>query len=223
MGILLNYIKPARRVSGFFISAFFISGVLISGVLIFSLSSCMVQNKVINPVVPEKMINQNLPIFINGPAIYVQAARSDLSVPQNLYLIIRDGHVLSRYESVQGFDQIFNVALNQAILSMQFQESNNSPYVLKTNIDFLKINDASHSGSADLLQGKLVASYSLKLNGVLIWSGHFESHATMPYQTIQDEGQAVSGVIQALIGNNLGQFGQGLNHACLIKPQGINC
>ena len=106
---------------------------------------------------------------------------------------------------------------------MQFQESTNSPYVLNSHVDFLKVNVASHANSIDLLEGKLVASYSLKLNGILIWNGQFESNATMPYQNIQDEGQAVSGVIQALVGNNLGQFGQGLNHACLIKPQGINC
>jgi len=205
-----------KRVLGF-------SGVLISGILMSSLSGCMVQDKTINPEVPQKIINQGLPIFINGPAINVQTAHSDLSVPQNLYLIIRDGHVLNRYESAQSFDQIFNTALNQAVLSMQFQESTNSPYVLNSHVDFLKVNVASHANSIDLLEGKLVASYSLKLNGILIWNGQFESNATMPYQNIQDEGQAVSGVIQALVGNNLGQFGQGLNHACLIKPQGINC
>lgn len=188
-----------------------------------ALTGCTVQNNKINPMVSPAKINQGLPIFINAPAINVKIARSDLSVPQNSYLIIRDGYVLNRYESAQSFNQIFNTAFNQAVLGMQFQASHSSPYVLNAHIDFLKIKDAGHENKTGLLKGKLVASYSLKFNNILIWNERFESNTSMPYARIQDEGQAVSGSIQALVSNNLGQFGQGLHQACVIKPQGITC
>lgn len=186
------------------------------------MTACSVQE---TPSKPHLSGGQNLPVFNHPPAMAIKPIQAGPEIPQEVYLIARHGRILNRYQTDQSFNQMFMTGLQNGLTQMQFSLGNASSYTLTANILNLKIEHRDDLPGVDRLSGVLDVHYFIHLNGILIWNRSFETTASFAYQGSQpnQEGQALTGVLQFLINNNIALFANQLNQDCMIKADGIEC